>query len=120
MTKLEEIARAIGRAPTISVRTNKARTDGCMHEVIKAGNHEPVLLEAFRYYEEAIRRARVLGLEHFARAAVAALREPSHAMDSAGADVDIHTDFDEDGRCVGGAAREVWQAMIDAILADKP
>lgn len=52
------------------------------------------------------------------RSMLQVLREPTVAMSSAGSDVECHTDFDEDGRLVGGAAADVWRAMIDAILAE--
>jgi len=49
-------------------------------------------------------------------AAIEAMREPTEAMVRVGEDVDLAVDFNERGRSVGYAAREVYTAMIDAAL----
>lgn len=62
--------------------------------------------ENWEWYEEA------------ARAAIAALREPTEAMKDAGSDphFDIHWCVHADGRPC--EVDDVWKAMIDALLAE--
>lgn len=77
-------------------------------------------------YEEARSRGSRRNREFFRYDATAALtaleakgwavvpREATDEMLHAGALVEISTDFDEPGRDVGYAAREVWIAMLSA------
>lgn len=103
MTKLEEIARAICAS---SGRNPDMIWDVGPDEIAKPD----VDLEPLR-----------LKLMQQARAAVEAMREPTSRMQSEGSCVDYEGDFDEAGHPIGlTAARNVWHAMIDAILNEKP
>lgn len=56
-----------------------------------------------------------------ARAAIAEMRETTEGMVAAGQQVRVAADFDLSGayRLVGTVADDVWQAMIDAALAEQ-
>jgi hypothetical protein len=113
MTKLEEVARAIAHVSRPFVRRNKNGRHGCEHEVCRygtAGEDEIVVIGGFAFDDHAQDYSEKYYRLHQARAAIAALREPSEAMIEA-------SNREWDGR-MSHRSSGAWRAMIVVLLAE--
>lgn len=125
MSVIERVAQAIDKAPEFRARRNKLNAYHSQYEVFLA---DPILtsgdaVSRFASWGEAYADARKRTSQSRARAAVAAMTEPTKAMIDAAEAHDNPGTEDEDGHMVDVEPcphDKAWWLMVEAILKETP
>ena len=116
---VERVIDALNAAPRLCLHQNESRPDGKVYEIWKPPLDQPVVIAAFRNLEVAAEHCDQLQVRVFARAAIAAMREPAEAMLWAANDMFPEPTTPPTEITCQEVGDRFWRAMIDAALRDE-